>query len=143
MQIESPNFPRRKWAENYQYALGNQSYLRTIQPVDNLGANDSQTLLGADLRNMKLTSTILESIIGKLNRQKFKPSVSMIDAFSMDARTEVEAKMKVAMMLKQQGAEMGQYLGGSDPEGSMRAVQAMLGMTKLVVAELKAAYEGD
>ena len=39
--------------------------------------------------------------------------------------------------------EMGQYLGGSDPEGSMRAVQAMLGMTKLVVAELKAAYEGD
>jgi hypothetical protein len=111
MQIESPNFPRRKWAENYQYALGNQSYLRTIQPVDNLGANDSQTLLGADLRNMKLTSTILESIIGKLNRQKFKPSVSMIDAFSMDARTEVEAKMKVAMMLKQQGAEMSQYLG--------------------------------
>lgn len=39
--------------------------------------------------------------------------------------------------------EMGKYLGGSDPEGSMRAVQAMLGMTKLVVAELKAAYEGN
>jgi hypothetical protein len=110
MQIESPNFPRRKWAENYQYALGNQSYLRTIQPIDNLGANDSQTLLGADLRNMKLTSTILESIVGKLNRQKFKPSVSMIDAFSMDARQEVEAKMKVAMMLQQQGAEIGKYL---------------------------------
>jgi predicted 3-demethylubiquinone-9 3-methyltransferase (glyoxalase superfamily) len=39
--------------------------------------------------------------------------------------------------------ELGQYIGGSDPEGSMRAVQAMLGMTKLVVAELKTAYEGN
>ena len=110
MQIESPNFPRRKWAENYQYSVGNQSYLRTIQPIDNLGANDSQTLLGADLRNMKLTSTILESIVGKLNRQKFKPTVSMIDAFSMNQREEIEAKMKVAMMLRQQGAEISQYL---------------------------------
>ena len=110
MQIESPNFPRRKWAENYQYALGNQSYLRTIQPIDNLGANDSQTLLGADLRNMKLTSTILESIVGKLNRQKFKPIVSMIDALSMSSREDIEAKMKVAMMLKQQNAELDQYL---------------------------------
>jgi hypothetical protein len=111
MQIESPNFPRRKWAENYQYALGNQSYLRTIQPIDNLVSNDSQTLLGADLRNMKLTSTILESIIGKLNRQKFKPIVSMIDALSMNQRQDLEAKMKVAMMLKQQNADMSQYLG--------------------------------
>ncbi len=34
MQIESPNFPKRRWAENYQYALGNQSYLRTTQPID-------------------------------------------------------------------------------------------------------------
>jgi hypothetical protein len=110
MQIESPNFPRRKWAENYQYAVGNQSYLRTVQPIDNLGANDSQTLLGADLRNMKLTSTILESIVGKLNRQKFKPSVSMIDAFSMQERKDIEAKMKVAMVLKQQGADMNQFL---------------------------------
>jgi hypothetical protein len=110
MQIESPNFPRRKWAENYQYALGNQSYLRTIQPIDNLGANDSQTLLGADLRNMKLTSTILESIVGKLNKQKFKPSVSMIDALAMDQRMDIKARMELAMMLKQQGAEMGQYL---------------------------------
>ena len=110
MQIESPNFPRRRWAENYQYALGNQSYLRTVQPIDNLGANDSQTLLGADLRNMKLTSTILESIVGKLNKQKFKPSVSMIDALAMDQRIDLKARMELAMMLKQQNAEMGQYL---------------------------------
>jgi hypothetical protein len=110
MQIESPNFPKRRWAENYQYALGNQSYLRTTQPIDNLGANDSQTLLGADLRNMKLTSTILESIIGKLNKQRFKPSVSMIDALSMNERTDIKARMELAMMLKQQGAEMDQYL---------------------------------
>jgi predicted 3-demethylubiquinone-9 3-methyltransferase (glyoxalase superfamily) len=39
--------------------------------------------------------------------------------------------------------EMGKYLGGADPEGAMRAVQAMLGMTRLVVADLKAAYEGN
>jgi hypothetical protein len=110
MQIESPNFPRRRWAENYQYAMGNQSYLRTVQPIDNLGANDSQTLLGADLRNMKLTATILESIVGKLNKQKFKPSVSMIDALAMGQRQDMKAKMELAMMLKQQGAEMGQYL---------------------------------
>jgi hypothetical protein len=110
MQIESPNFPKRRWAENYQYALGNQSYLRTTQPIDNLGANDSQTLLGADLRNMKLTSTILESIIGKLNKQRFKPSVSMIDAFAMDARESLKAKLQVAMALKQQGGEIGQFL---------------------------------
>jgi hypothetical protein len=110
MQIESPNFPKRRWAENYQYALGNQSYLRTVQPIDNLGANDSQTLLGADLRNMKLTSTILESIVGKLNKQKFKPSVSMIDAFAMDERLNFKAKLQAAMALKQQGAEMEQFL---------------------------------
>jgi len=110
MQIESPNFPRRRWAENYQYALGNQSYLRTVQPIDNLGANDGQTLLGADLRNMKLTSTILESIVGKLNRQKFKPTVSMIDALAMNDRDDARAKMEMAMYLKQQGAQMDQYL---------------------------------
>jgi len=110
MQIESPNFPKRKWAENYQYALGNQSYLRTIQPIDNLGANDSQTLVAADLRNMKLTSTILESIVGKLNKQKFRPTVSMIDSLAMGQREDMKAKMELAMYLKQQNAEMGQIL---------------------------------
>jgi predicted 3-demethylubiquinone-9 3-methyltransferase (glyoxalase superfamily) len=38
--------------------------------------------------------------------------------------------------------EMNDYLGGPDPVGSARAMQAMMGMNKLVVAELKAAYEG-
>lgn len=109
-QIESPNFPRRRWAENYQYALGTQSYLRTIRPIDNLGSNDSQTLPGADLRNMKLTSTILESIVGKLNKQKFKPTVTMIDALAMDNRDDMKAKLEMAMLLKQQGAQMDQYL---------------------------------
>lgn len=110
MQIESPNFPKRKWAENYQYALGNQSYLRTIQPIDNLGANDSQTLIAADLRNMKLTSTILESIVGKLNRQKFRPIITMIDSLAMNQREDLKAKLEVAMYLKQQNADMGQFL---------------------------------
>jgi hypothetical protein len=108
MQIESPNFPKRRWAENYQYALGNQTYLRTTQPIDNLVGTDSQTLPGADLRNMKLTSTILESIVGKLNKQRFRPTVSMIDALAMGQRNDMKAKMELAMYLKQQGMEMEQ-----------------------------------
>jgi hypothetical protein len=108
MQIESPNFPKRRWAENYQYALGNQTYLRTTQPIDNLVGTDSQTLPGADLRNMKLTSTILESIVGKLNRQRFRPTISMIDALAMNDRMDMKAKMELAMYLKQQGMQMEQ-----------------------------------
>ncbi len=38
--------------------------------------------------------------------------------------------------------EMGNYLGGADADGRARATQAMLQMTKLDIAELKAAYEG-
>jgi predicted 3-demethylubiquinone-9 3-methyltransferase (glyoxalase superfamily) len=35
-----------------------------------------------------------------------------------------------------------QLLGGSDPAGAQRAMQAMLKMTKLDIAELRKAYEG-
>jgi predicted 3-demethylubiquinone-9 3-methyltransferase (glyoxalase superfamily) len=35
-----------------------------------------------------------------------------------------------------------QYLGGSDPAGAQRAMQAMLQMVKLDIARLKRAYEG-
>ena len=108
MQIESPNFPKRRWAENYQYALGNQTYLRTTQPIDNLVGTDSQTLPGADLRNMRLATTILESIVGKLNKQRFRPTISMIDALAMDDRTDMKARMELAMYLKQQGMQMEQ-----------------------------------
>jgi predicted 3-demethylubiquinone-9 3-methyltransferase (glyoxalase superfamily) len=38
---------------------------------------------------------------------------------------------------------LGQLLGGPDPEGSQRAMQAMLGMRKLQVFELQAAYDGS
>ncbi len=38
--------------------------------------------------------------------------------------------------------EMMNYLGGPDVEGSKRATQAMLGMKKIVLADLKNAYEG-
>jgi predicted 3-demethylubiquinone-9 3-methyltransferase (glyoxalase superfamily) len=34
------------------------------------------------------------------------------------------------------------WLGGSDPAGAQRAMQAMMGMTKLDIAELRRAYEG-
>jgi predicted 3-demethylubiquinone-9 3-methyltransferase (glyoxalase superfamily) len=38
--------------------------------------------------------------------------------------------------------EMMKYLGGSDAQGSQRATQAMLGMTKINLAELEKAYLG-
>lgn len=38
---------------------------------------------------------------------------------------------------------LGQLLGGPDPEGSRRAMQAMLGMRKLDIAALRQAYDGS
>jgi predicted 3-demethylubiquinone-9 3-methyltransferase (glyoxalase superfamily) len=38
--------------------------------------------------------------------------------------------------------QLGEYLGGPDAAGAGRAMQAMLKMTKLDIAELKRAYEG-
>jgi predicted 3-demethylubiquinone-9 3-methyltransferase (glyoxalase superfamily) len=38
---------------------------------------------------------------------------------------------------------MGQLLGGPDPDGAQRAMQAMLGMRKLEIGELQAAYDGS
>ena len=34
------------------------------------------------------------------------------------------------------------YVGGPDREGAKRATEAMMGMSKIVIADLKAAYEG-
>jgi predicted 3-demethylubiquinone-9 3-methyltransferase (glyoxalase superfamily) len=39
--------------------------------------------------------------------------------------------------------EMGKYLGGLDAAGRQRATMAMLQMNKLVLADLKSAYEGS
>jgi predicted 3-demethylubiquinone-9 3-methyltransferase (glyoxalase superfamily) len=39
--------------------------------------------------------------------------------------------------------EMGKYLGGPDAAGRQRATMAMLQMNKLVLADLKSAYEGS
>ena len=39
--------------------------------------------------------------------------------------------------------EMMKYLGGSDSEGSQRATKAMLGMKKIVLEDMKKAYEGQ
>jgi predicted 3-demethylubiquinone-9 3-methyltransferase (glyoxalase superfamily) len=38
---------------------------------------------------------------------------------------------------------MSKYLGGPDAAGSQRATQAMLGMKKINLAEMKKAYEGS
>jgi predicted 3-demethylubiquinone-9 3-methyltransferase (glyoxalase superfamily) len=37
---------------------------------------------------------------------------------------------------------LGSLLAGADPEGSQRAMQAMLGMRKLDIAQLQNAYDG-
>ena len=37
--------------------------------------------------------------------------------------------------------QMGQYLGGTNPEGAKRATQALLGMKKIIIEDLKLAYE--
>jgi len=39
--------------------------------------------------------------------------------------------------------QLGEYLGGSDPVKSQRAMQAMLQMQKIIVADLKKAYDGE
>lgn len=38
--------------------------------------------------------------------------------------------------------QLASYLGGVDPDGAQRAMQAMLGMRKLDIAAIRAAYEG-
>lgn len=37
--------------------------------------------------------------------------------------------------------KMEQYIGGSDPAGAKRATEAMLGMSKIILEDLKLAYE--
>jgi len=51
-------------------------------------------------------------------------------------------KDKFGISLQVTSPEMMKYLGGSDPEGSQRATHAMLGMKKIVLEDMKNAYEG-
>jgi hypothetical protein len=102
-QVALFNSPRRRWAENYQYALANQSILRTIRPIENISGNDAFTLPGADLRNVHIAPAIVDAINGKMNRMQFKPKVTMIDAISMNKRDEIRAKAEIVMMLKKMG----------------------------------------
>jgi hypothetical protein len=104
-QVALFNSPRRRWAENYQYALANQSILRTIRPIENISGNDAFTLPGADLRNVHIAPSIVDAINGKMNRMQFKPNVTMIDAISMSKRDEIRAKAEIVMMLKKMGFE--------------------------------------
>ncbi len=104
-QVALFNSPRRRWAENYQYALANQSVLRTIRPIENISGNDAFTLPGADLRNVHIAPAIVDAINGKMNRMQFKPKVTMIDAVSMNKRDEIRSKAEIVMMLKKMGFE--------------------------------------
>ena len=109
-QVALFNSPRRRWAENYQYALANQSVLRTIRPIENISGNDAFTLPGADLRNVHVAPSMVDAINGKMNKMQFKPSVTMIDAFSMDKRDQIKYKLEYLMELKKLGAEIEPFL---------------------------------
>ncbi len=117
-QVALFNSPRRRWAENYQYALANQSILRTIRPIENLSGNDAFTLPGADLRNVHIAPAIVDAINGKMNRIQFKPNVTMIDALSMNKRDEIRHKAEIVMMLKSLGADVQETMNtyGMTPE---------------------------
>lgn len=105
-QVATFNSPRRRWAENYQYALANQSVLRTIRPIENISGNDAFTLPGADLRNVHIAPSMVDAINGKMNRIQFKPNVTMIDALSQSRKNDTKFKLQVAMELQKRGAEM-------------------------------------
>jgi hypothetical protein len=116
-QVATFNSPRRRWAENYQYALANQSVLRTIRPIENISGNDAFTLPGADLRNVHIAPSMVDAINGKMNRIQFKPNVTMIDALSQSRKNDTKFKLQVAMELQKRGAEMQGYAQqlGIDP----------------------------
>lgn len=109
-QVALFNSPRRRWAENYQYALANQSVLRTIRPIENISGNDAFTLPGADLRNVHVAPSMVDAINGKMNKVQFKPNVTMIDALSMDKRDYMRNKLQFFMELQKAGAEIGPML---------------------------------
>ena len=109
-QVALFNSPRRRWAENYQYALANQSILRTIRPIENISGNDAFTLPGADLRNVHIAPSIVDAINGKMNRMQFKPNVTMIDAISLDKKDEIRNKAEIVMMMKKMGGDVEQLL---------------------------------
>jgi predicted 3-demethylubiquinone-9 3-methyltransferase (glyoxalase superfamily) len=67
------------------------------------------------------------------------------DALLADGGTESQCgwlKDKFGVSWQVTSPEMGQYLGGPDADGAQRATQAMLGMRKIDLAEMKRAYEG-
>ena len=95
-----------KTAINYQYALGNQQYRASIGPIDTMTGNDQQTIPGSDQTNMQLLPQVVRTLVGKLQRVKLKPSITMVDSLSVKDRGEYKAKLAYIMTMKQQGAEI-------------------------------------
>jgi predicted 3-demethylubiquinone-9 3-methyltransferase (glyoxalase superfamily) len=52
-------------------------------------------------------------------------------------------KDKFGLSWQVSSPEMDKYIGGTDAEGARRATQAMLEMSKIVLNDLKKAYEGE
>jgi hypothetical protein len=93
-------------AVNYQYALGNQAYRSSIAPIDTMTGNDQQTIPGSDQTNMQLLPQVVRTLVGKLQRVKLKPSITMVDSLSQKDRGEYKARLAYLMSMAQQGAEI-------------------------------------
>lgn len=93
-------------AVNYQYGLGNQYYRSSIAPIDTMTGNDQQTIPGSDQTNMQLLPQVVRTLVGKLQRVKLKPSITMVDSLSAKDRGDYKARLGYLMAMQQQGAEM-------------------------------------
>jgi len=100
------NGVRARMATNYQYARGDQSYLASTVPLNNLTDNPWQTMPGEDLTNMQLVPSLIEAVVGKMIKTQLKPTVTMIDSFAMKDRLDIKARMEMMMEMERQGAEL-------------------------------------
>ena len=95
---------------NYLYAQGNQSYAASIKPIDNLSGTDTETLPGADLQNVQLIPQLVSNLAGKMIKVQMRPTVTLQDSMAYMQRRDTRANLEYAMMLKNQGADLSQYL---------------------------------
>jgi hypothetical protein len=136
------NFPQYKMWQRLLYANGNQPKSNQRKPADPAITNDPETLPGAGQRNLEIASTILDALVGKMMKVRMKPSVTMIDNFSMDMRLDTEARIRQLMEYQKVGAEVGQLLQqyGMTPEDvpmDMEEYQLKLDMLPQLDDEIK------
>jgi predicted 3-demethylubiquinone-9 3-methyltransferase (glyoxalase superfamily) len=89
------------------------------------------------------------TVVFRLNGQEFialngGPQFKFTEAvsFSVDCKTQQEVKDKYGLSWQINPAILGELLGDPDPQKSKRVMEAMLKMKKIVIEDLKQAYEG-